>query len=252
LWQLFRLRKVFGHVKERSTDVLNPSAEVKQITTCLLLFLMIHQRGEHNIEYQLTFSGSNFIFHDSRGIEAGSEDELKTVKEFIQKREQLVDLKDQLHVIWYSFFSLLTDRHSLSYLKTGTVSQWMISVQYLGLNRHSLVLELAEVFFVSLFVQPLIISFFQVPVVLIFTKFDALEIKCYSKLREEGKSHEEASIQVPELAHKTFQDEYLPRVLGAKFPPKTYVCLSGKILYSHRFFQFLIGIRTGQRRKSMF
>jgi hypothetical protein len=74
------------------------------------------------------------------------------------------------------------------------------------------------------------ISFFQVPVVLIFTKFDALEIKCYSKLREEGKSHEEASIQVPELAHKTFQDEYLSRVLGAKFPPKTYVCLSGKNL----------------------
>jgi hypothetical protein len=68
-----------------------------------------------------------------------------------------------------------------------------------------------------------------VPVVLIFTKFDALELKCYSKLREEGKSHEEASIQVPELANKTFQDEYFPRVLGAKFPPKTYLCLSGKI-----------------------
>jgi hypothetical protein len=78
-------------------------------------------------------------------------------------------------------------------------------------------------------VQLLITSFFQVPVVLIFTKFDALELKCYSKLREKGKSHEEASIQVPELANKTFQDEYLSRVLGSKFPPKTYVCLSGKI-----------------------
>jgi hypothetical protein len=96
------------------------------------------------------------------------------------------------------------------------------------------------------------ISFFQVPVVLIFTKFDALELKCYSKLREEGKSHEEASTQMPELAYKTFQDEYLPHVLGAKFPPKTYVCLSGKILYFHRVFQFLIDVRTGQRRKSMF
>ena len=90
------------------------------------------------------------------------------------------------------------------------------------------------------------------PVVLIFTKFDALELKCYSKLREEGKSHEEASVQVSELADKTFQDKYLSRVLGAKFPPKTYVCLSGKILYSHIFPQFLIGVRTGQRRKSMF
>ena len=94
-------------MKEHSTDVLNPSVEVKQIITCLSLFLTIHQRGEHNIEYQLTFSGSNFIFHDSRGIEAGSEDELKLVKEFIQKREQLVNLKDQLHVIWYSFLVFL-------------------------------------------------------------------------------------------------------------------------------------------------
>ena len=148
--------------------------------------------------------------------------------------------------------SLLTDAHNLFYLWTGTVSQWMINVQSLGLNRRSLVLELAEVFFLSLFVQHLIMSFFQVPVVLVFTKYDALELKCYSKLREEGKSHEVASIQVLELAHKTFQDEYLPRVLGAKFPPKTYVCLSGKILYSYRFFKFLTDVRTGQRRKSMF
>jgi hypothetical protein len=108
---------------------------------------MIPQRGEHNIEYQITFAGSNFIFHDSRGIEAGSEDELKIVKEFIQKREQFDKLKDQLHVIWYSFFSLFVDRHNLSYPKTGTVSQWMISAHSLGLNRHFLVLELAEVFF---------------------------------------------------------------------------------------------------------
>ena len=72
------------------------------------------------------------------------------------------------------------------------------------------------------------LSFFQVPVVLIFTKFDALELKCYSELREKEKSHEEASIQVPELANKTFENKYLPRILNAKFPPKAYVCLSGK------------------------
>ena len=61
---------------------------------------MIYQRGEHNIEHQLTYPGSNFIFHDSRGIEAGSEDELEIIKNFIQTREQLADLKKQLHVIW--------------------------------------------------------------------------------------------------------------------------------------------------------
>ena len=77
------------------------------------------------------------------------------------------------------------------------------------------------------------------PVVLIFTKFDALEVKCYSKLREQGKNHEDASIQVLELANKTLQEEYLPRVLDAEFPPKTYVCLAGNMLHSDIiFFQF--------------
>jgi hypothetical protein len=61
---------------------------------------MIYQRGEHNIEYQLTYPGSNFIFHDSRGIEAGSKDELEKVKKFILTREQNIELKNQLHVIW--------------------------------------------------------------------------------------------------------------------------------------------------------
>jgi hypothetical protein len=75
-----------------------------------------------------------------------------------------------------------------------------------------------------------------VPVVLIFTKFDALEDFCYSKLRAEGKSHEEASIQLAELVNKTFQDQYLPWVLNVEVSPKAYVCLSGEILYFYRFF----------------
>jgi len=61
---------------------------------------MIYQRGEHNIEYQLTYPGSNFIFHDSRGIEAGSKNELEMVMRFIQTRGQNAELKNQLHVIW--------------------------------------------------------------------------------------------------------------------------------------------------------
>jgi len=114
----------------------------------------------------------------------------------------------------------------------------MINVQFLGLNRHSLVLELAKAFFSFSFCTISDNVVFQVPVVLIFTKFDALELKCYSKLLEEGKSHKEASIQVLELANTIFQDEYLPRVLGAKFPPKTYVCLSGKIFILIDSFNF--------------
>jgi len=77
-----------------------------------------------------------------------------------------------------------------------------------------------------------------VPIVLIFTKFDALADKCYNKLRYQGKEHQEAKIAMHELAKKTFQEEYLPRVQDAEFPPKTFVCLAGDILYSYRFFKF--------------
>jgi hypothetical protein len=114
----------------------------------------------------------------------------------------------------------------------------MISAQSLGLKRHSLVWELAEVYFCFFFWKFLNLSIFQVPVVLIFTKFDALEDKCYSKLRGQGMSHQEAKNNMYELANKTFQDSYLPRVLGAEFPPKSCVCLKGNILYSLIFFKF--------------
>ena len=42
------------------------------------------QRGNHNIEDELIFwSNSHFVFHDSRGFEAGSVDELNMMKAFV-------------------------------------------------------------------------------------------------------------------------------------------------------------------------
>ena len=81
-------------------------------------------------------------------------------------------------------------------------------------------------------------SISQVPVVLIFTKFEALKDKCYSKLRDQGKSHQEAINEVPELANEIFQNEYLSRIQNTEFPPKTYVCLAGNIIL-HSIFKFL-------------
>ncbi|KAI0937866.1 hypothetical protein AcW1_003908 [Taiwanofungus camphoratus] len=55
--------------------------------------------GEHNIEHQITYSGSSFVFHDSLGFEAGSQDEIEKVKSFISKCSNHTNMKDQLHVI---------------------------------------------------------------------------------------------------------------------------------------------------------
>jgi hypothetical protein len=60
------------------------------------------QRGEHDIEHELIFSRHDgYVFHDSRGMEAGSDDELKIVQDFVQSRSQKRRLKDKLHAIWF-------------------------------------------------------------------------------------------------------------------------------------------------------
>jgi hypothetical protein len=46
-------------------------------------------------------SNPGFVFHDSRGFEAGGESEFEKVKAFIAGRSKEAKLKDQLHAIWY-------------------------------------------------------------------------------------------------------------------------------------------------------
>ena len=55
----------------------------------------------HDIEHQITYPGSNFIFHDSRGFEVGATEEMNIVMKFIEERAAETKLKDQLHAIWY-------------------------------------------------------------------------------------------------------------------------------------------------------
>ncbi|KAJ7694710.1 hypothetical protein B0H14DRAFT_3175037, partial [Mycena olivaceomarginata] len=59
-------------------------------------------RGLHNINDEICFRPKpGFVFHDSRGVEAGSATELSTVQQFIEERSSAVkDLRTQLHVIW--------------------------------------------------------------------------------------------------------------------------------------------------------
>ena len=67
------------------------------------------QRGIHNIEHEITYSGSNFIFHDSQGFESGAKEEIEVVWDFIENRSAAPKLKDQLHAIWYLSFTLCMD-----------------------------------------------------------------------------------------------------------------------------------------------
>ncbi|KAH8984501.1 hypothetical protein EDB86DRAFT_2810763 [Lactarius hatsudake] len=62
----------------------------------------IFQRGEHRIEDELVFSNHpGYVFHDSRGIESGGTEELKTLHDFIQSKCGETRLRSRLHAIWY-------------------------------------------------------------------------------------------------------------------------------------------------------
>ena len=71
------------------------------IYTVYCILLKVWQRGEHDIGNEMRFeSNTAFVFHDSRGFEAGRRSELDTVKDFVQKRSTKQNIRDHLHVIW--------------------------------------------------------------------------------------------------------------------------------------------------------
>ena len=96
---------------------LTPSMQVSFIHMDLCsLICNYFQKGIHNIEHQITYPGSNFIFHDSEGFESGASRGIETVWKFIQKRSTAIELRGQLHAIWYVFI--------------GSLKYWMTTIWF--------------------------------------------------------------------------------------------------------------------------
>ena len=77
------------------------------VTRWLIAMIVLAQRGEHNIENELTFRNHpGYVFHDSRGFEAGDGRELKIVQEFVRRRSVERKLNQRLHAIWFAPFSI--------------------------------------------------------------------------------------------------------------------------------------------------
>ena len=68
-----------------------------------------------------------------------------------------------------------------------------------------------------------------VPVILIFTKFDALDVVSYQALKKEGYSPGEAAARASSHALEGFQESCpsLP-VFSSQYPPKAFVILRGE------------------------
>ncbi|KAG1722125.1 hypothetical protein EDB19DRAFT_469910 [Suillus lakei] len=60
--------------------------------------------GEANIDHEfISPENKRFVLHDSKGFEPGEEDNFKIVRDFINRRREMPDLKNQLHAVWLCF-----------------------------------------------------------------------------------------------------------------------------------------------------
>ncbi|KAG1726785.1 uncharacterized protein EDB91DRAFT_1165613 [Suillus paluster] len=167
--------------------------------------IMILVRGEHDIENEMVFrSNPRFVFHDSRGFEAGGQSEFNTVKAFIADRSKRTSLKDRLHVIWYC----------------------------IPMNEACRSFTEGEIKFFSH------CDTGSIPVIVLFTKFDALHTIEFAQLKRDGASRKDAKELAPKRAEESFANGsqlkflYNPNDIGR--PPKCHVCLPSKPL-NYRF-----------------
>ncbi|KAG1848831.1 hypothetical protein C8R48DRAFT_392007 [Suillus tomentosus] len=151
------------------------------------------ERGEHNIENEMVFqSNPGFVFHDSRGFEAGGASEFEMVKAFISSRSKETKITKQLHAIWYC---IPMDEASRSFTA--------------GENKFFSQCDTGTI-----------------PVIVLFTKFDALYDVEFAKLRKEGRSWKDARKLAPEHAEESFANgPQLKFLKEVRWPPKCHVCL---------------------------
>jgi len=147
-------------------------------------------RGEREIEHQFQYpTAHGFVFHDPRGFEAGSADELNKVKDFIETRAKAEQLKDRLHVIWYCL-PTSSDRGmteaEMSLFESGTGN---------------------------------------VPVIAIFTKMDALDNRAFNELILDDVPRREAKMQARARGEAIFKTNYLQRLEEVKHKPRAVVRL---------------------------
>ncbi|KAI6115748.1 hypothetical protein EV401DRAFT_2198061 [Pisolithus croceorrhizus] len=153
------------------------------------------KRGYHNIEDELVFrSNPRFVFHDSCGFEAGSEEEFNRMKEFVMDRAKATKLDKRIHAIWFCI--PLNDSHRM-------------------------VMAAEKKFFDNCDTG-------HVPVILLATKADTLELEAFEQLEDEGLSLDDAGVAKLQMEILIGQIAKLKDWLGnTRFPPHDYLSLTG-------------------------
>ncbi|KAG1780243.1 GTP-binding protein [Suillus placidus] len=152
--------------------------------------------GVHDIEHQMMFRHNpGFVFHVSCGFEAGGYTEFDKVKAFIARRSKNKHLNNRIHAIWYCI--PMDD----SFFTEGEIkffSQWDTGC---------------------------------IPVIVLFTKFDALYDDARAELISMGVSRNDAKAQAPQYAREVFANGPQLRLLynrrkGNQRPSKCHIYLA--------------------------
>ncbi|KAI6156445.1 GTP-binding protein [Pisolithus thermaeus] len=152
-------------------------------------------RGYHKIEHELVFkSNPGFVFHDSCGFEAGSTRQFEQMKEFVVDRATTRRVNERVHAIWFCI--PMTDSHRT-------------------------VMAAEQKFFNECDTG-------HVPVMVLLTKADGLELDAFQELEDEGLEIEEASEKIAEKG-KELLEKCLAHIKNelekCKYPPTRYVIL---------------------------
>ncbi|KAI6028921.1 hypothetical protein F5J12DRAFT_714787 [Pisolithus orientalis] len=155
------------------------------------------KRGEHNIDDELVFkSNRRFVFHDSRGFEAGSEGEFDMMKEFVMDRAKTMKLDKRIHAIWFC----------------------------IPLNESHRMVTAAEKKFFDM------CDTGHVPVIVLLTKTDTLALDAFMEVVDDGLNEDDAMERALEVEKRKLM-ECLIKVKGwlnkSRFPPHDYLSLTG-------------------------
>ncbi|KAI6122334.1 GTP-binding protein [Pisolithus croceorrhizus] len=154
-------------------------------------------RGHHNIEDELVFqSNPGFVFHDSCGFEAGSEEQFDIMKKFVRDCAKTTKLDERIHAIWFC----------------------------IPLNEsHRMVMAAEKKFFHECDTG-------HVPVIVLLTKADTLALDAVQELMNKGKSLDDAMKEATDV-EKGILGDCVTRVKDwlnkERFPPKDYLSLTG-------------------------
>ncbi|KAL4065553.1 hypothetical protein V8B97DRAFT_1875211, partial [Scleroderma yunnanense] len=168
------------------------------------------RRGKTDIYKELiSETNTRFILHDSNGFEPGENDNLAVVREFIDKRKNHQDIKEQLHAVWLSF-QIPLEAHGQRMMETGMEHFLRDKRKILG----------------------------DIPTVFVFTKYDKLTEMIESNWVDSRRDYNPADIEAE--AKKYLVTHCVQPIQNLTSEPvDPYIAVSTKIRYKARLTQLI-------------